>query len=492
MPPISFNETPTNVRVPFVFVEIDNSMAQQGPALLPYRALLIGQKISAGTATANALYKVTSAAQVQTLAGRGSMLHRMAIQWFKNNSFTETWIGVLADNGAGVTASGSITFGGTITAAGTLSLYLGGELVEVAVAAAEANTATATNVAAAINANLDLPVTAAVDGSTAEKVNITFRHKATVGNAFDIRVNYQDDEALPAGMTTTIVAMANGTTAPTLTSLISAMGDTWFQVIAHPYTDSTSLTAIETELADRFASDRMIDGVAFTASNASHATLTTLGDGRNSPHSSIVATNQSPTPVYEYAATVAAVAAFYGNGDPARPFQTLPLVGIKAPNQADEFTMQERNLLLYDGISTTKQGAGGLMQIDRLITTYQTNAAGAADTSYLDVTTMLTLLYLRYSFRNRILSRYPRHKLANDGTRYGAGQKVITPKLGKAEAIAWFREMEELGLVENFDGFKTNLIVERDNTDVNRLNFLLPPDLVNQFIVGAAQVQFRL
>ena len=101
-------------------------------------------------------------------------------------------------------------------------------------------------------------------------------------------------------------------------------------------------------------------------------------------------------------------------------------------------------------------------------------------------------MYLRFTFRNRILARYPRHKLANDGTRFGAGQKIITPKLGKAEAVAWFREMEELGLVENFDQFKTDLVVERPSTDPNRLNFLLPPDLINQFVVGAASIQFRL
>jgi phage tail sheath gpL-like len=105
---------------------------------------------------------------------------------------------------------------------------------------------------------------------------------------------------------------------------------------------------------------------------------------------------------------------------------------------------------------------------------------------------MLTLLYLRFTFRNRLLGRYPRHKLASDGTRFGAGQAVITPKIGKAEAVAWFRDMEELGLVENFDQFKTDLVVERNVADPNRLDFLLPPDLINGFIVGAANIQFRL
>jgi phage tail sheath gpL-like len=193
----------------------------------------------------------------------------------------------------------------------------------------------------------------------------------------------------------------------------------------------------------------------------------------------------------EFAAAVAAVVALNANIDPARPFQTLALACVLEPAESDLFTNTERNLLLFDGVSTSK-ASGGVVQIERLVTTYQTNGAGASDPSYLDATTMLTLLYLRFSFRNRILTRYPRHKLANDGTRYGAGQAVITPLIGKAEAVAWFREMEELGLVENFDSFVANLVVERNGSDANRLDFLLPPDLINQFIVGAVKIQFRL
>src|ERR671929_346203 len=157
---VSFNSVPSNLRVPFVAAEFNNSQAQQGPALLAYRALLIGQKVAAGTAAANALYKVTSADQVLTLAGRGSMLHRMAMKFFANNKVTEAWIGVLADNGAGVAATGTITVTGPATAAGTISLYLGGELVQVAVASGDVQNTIATNIAAAITANLDLPVTA--------------------------------------------------------------------------------------------------------------------------------------------------------------------------------------------------------------------------------------------------------------------------------------------------------------------------------------------
>jgi phage tail sheath gpL-like len=168
----------------------------------------------------------------------------------------------------------------------------------------------------------------------------------------------------------------------------------------------------------------------------------------------------------------------------------LQLAGVLPPAIIDQGTLAERNTLLYDGISTTSP-VGGVVQIDRLITTYKTTSQGSADTAYLDVTTRLILLYLRYSFRVLMAARYPRHKLANDTTKVGAGQPIMTPKLGAAEAIGWARNMEQLGLIENADAFKDNLVVQR-NADVNRLDFLLPPDLMNQLIVTAAQIKFKL
>lgn len=488
---ISFNDTPTTLRVPFVAVEIDASQASQGPALLAYRALLVGQKITAGTATADTVYRVTSAAQVLTLAGRGSMLHRMAIAWFAANRSTEVWIGVLADDAAGTAASGTITVTGPATADGTIALYLGAERVTVAVTSGDTDAEIATAVAAAINADADLPVTAA---AVDEVVTVTFRHKGLVGNGYDIRDSYRDDEAVPDGVGLAYVAMASGATNPDVDGLLAALGDTWYNVVAHPYTDATSLTAIEAELADRFGPMRMIDVVAITSAAGSFSTMASLGSGRNSQHSVIVAQpGINPlTPPMEHGAEVAGTVARYGAADPARPLQTLALSHSVPPAEADLFTLEERNLLLFEGIATTRVGSGDVVQVDRIITTYQTNAAGADDTAYLDVTTMLTLMYLRYSFRARMQTKYPRHKLASDGTRFGAGQKVITPKLGKGEALGWFRQMESLGLVENFDQFKADLVVERNGADPNRLDFLLPPDLINQLIVTAASIQFRL
>lgn len=489
---ISFNEIPVNLRTPGVYVEFDNSNAVKGLPGMPYRSLIIGQRLSTGTVAELIPTRISSADQAREYFGAGSMLAQSAGAWFANNRFTETWAIALEDLGAGVDATGTVTATGTATAAGTLNIYIGGRRVQVAIASADDGDAAATAIAAAITAADDIPVTAVVNGVTTNQVDLTAVHAGVIGNDIDVRVNYYQGDAVPAGLSMTVVAMSGGSGNPDLADVVTAMGDEWYNIIVNPYVDAANLTVLETELADRWGPIRSIEGHAFGAAVGSQATLSALGDGRNSPHSTIMGTNSSPTLTWEFAAVVAAVTAYHANIDPARPFQTLGMDTIMAPAETDRFTLQERNLLLYDGISTFVIAAGGNCLVERLITTYKENAFGTEDPSYLDVNTMLTLGYLRYSFRARFAQKFPRHKLADDGTRFGAGQAILTPKIAKAECFALFRQWEDAGLVENFDDFKANIIVERNTTDVNRLDILLPPDIINQLRVTAAQIGFRL
>jgi phage tail sheath gpL-like len=195
-------------------------------------------------------------------------------------------------------------------------------------------------------------------------------------------------------------------------------------------------------------------------------------------------------PPYLWAAVYAAVAAGSLSIDPARPLQTLELPGILPPAIAARFTLPENNILLYDGISTFSVTDGGTVQIQRAVTSYQKNSFGIADPSYLDVETPYTLSYIRYATRARITQRFPRFKLADDGTRFGAGQAIVTPKDIRNTLLALFRELESAGLVENFDQYATDLVVERDANDRNRVNVLAAPDIVNQFRIFAEQIQF--
>ena len=69
---------------------------------------------------------------------------------------------------------------------------------------------------------------------------------------------------------------------------------------------------------------------------------------------------------------------------------------------------------------------------------------------------------------------------------------MVTPSIIRGELIAMYTKLEEKAIVENADLFAKYLIVERNKDDPNRVDVLLPPDLVNQLRVFAVLTQFRL
>jgi len=123
---------------------------------------------------------------------------------------------------------------------------------------------------------------------------------------------------------------------------------------------------------------------------------------------------------------------------------------------------------------------------------YQKNAANVADDSLLDIMTPSIMIAMAIDMSAYFSSKYPRHKLADDGNNYGEGQAVVTPKLFRAEM--WIKALEwyEKAWIENPEQFKTDLIVERDAANRNRMNVLCPPDLVNNLMQLAILLQPRL
>lgn len=488
---IQLAEVPPGVRTPFTFIEIDASKAQTGPSIQNYRTLQIGQRLSTGTVPADEPFLATSADQVGAAAGRGSILHQMAIAYFRANNVTEAWfIGV--SDAAGTAATQTLTVTGPATSAGTIFLYIAGRQIQVAVANGDADTVIAAAIDAAIDASdfaTELPV---VPSTVDEVVTLTARNLGTEGNAIDVRLNYNQGEALPAGVGVTIAAGVTGATDPTITAAITAMSDVKYHTIALGMNNVTAIAALEAELADRFTAPRQIAGHAFYGLRDTHANLITAGGLRNSPHVSLLGMDAPLASPWEWAASTMGLAARSGQNDPAQPFQTLALPGLIGPAQADQFTATERDLLLKNGVATLKVDDFGVLRVERLITTYQTNAVGAASVALLDVNTLLTLDYLRYDAFVQYSSTFPRAKLADDGNRYGTGQVVVTPKVAKAFFLVLFRGWEELGLVENFEQFEADLVVERNAIDRNRLDVLLRPDLINQLRVTGAAIQFIL
>ncbi|MEW5422656.1 phage tail sheath subtilisin-like domain-containing protein [Amorphus sp. 3PC139-8] len=493
--PISFNSIPAGWRVPLFYAEIDPSQAGRGTIDQP--ALLFGVMLSAGTATADVPIPISSTAAAKAAFGAGSMLTRMVKTFLANNVSSELICLPQTEPSGGQKASGTLEFSGPASAAGTLSLYIAGQRLQIAVADEDTATEVGDAVEAAVTAAADLPVAASNTDGT---VTLTAKWKGETGNDIHVGVNLGGDlagEALPAGIGVTITAMTGGTSAPDLANSIAALGDEPYEHVAFPYTDTTSLNAIDAEFgfgdAGRWGWLRQLYGHVWSAKRGTQGELTTFGNARNDAAISVLGYPAArPSPPWEIAAAYAAQAAKgYGN-DPARPLQTLPLLGIMAEPRENRFSGTERNTLLYDGIATSKVMSDGTVQIERAISTYQKNAYDQADTAYLDTTTLATLAYVLRDLRSAVTSKYPRHKLADDGTKFGAGQKIVTPSVAAGEIVARYAELELQGQVENMRSFKANLVVERSVTEPNRLDALYPPDLVNQLRLFATLAQFRL
>jgi len=494
--PVSFNHIPDNLRIRLYWAEMDPSRA--GTFSNNRRILVLGH--GTGTVVDNTLQRAGSAASVRTLTGRGSMLDRQLVALRKANGFDDAWFIDVPEPTGGNKAAGSIEVTAGASAAGTLYLYIAGQKLAIGVAAGDTVSEIATAIAAAVNAAGDLPVTAAVvDDENDDTVALTCRWKGVTGNDIDIRVNYLGalgTEVLPTGVGLTITAMAGGTGVPDLSAAFAALGDQEFETIIHCWTDSDSLNAFDAEWGHgddgRWGWQRQLYGHVWSARNGSFGDLSTFGDLRNGDSQTTWGLKGSPTPPWERAAVLGGVANRALMEDPARPLGTLPLPGVLAPAEADRFTKAEKNALLFDGITVADENPDGTMQIQQVITHYQRNPYGLEDNALLKVNTKATYAYVMRSQRLRLVQRFPRHKIANDGTRFGPGQAITTPSGIKGEIYAHYRDMEWLGLLENAEQAMRNTIVERDADNPDRVNVLYAPDFVNQLDVLAVVAQFRL
>lgn len=490
---IPFNTVPGKLRTPLFYAEMDNSQANTATA--NQITLIIGQQLDSALQQPGIPFLASSVSTVGGLCGYGSMVHAMMAAYLKNDTAGLIYILPVADGKATVAASGKITITSPATASGTLSVYIAGERVQIAVLSTDAIEIAAAALAAEINATTRLPVTAAsADGV----VTLTAKNKGAHGNQIDIRLNFGGTaagEATPAGLAVTVTAMSGGSGTPALDDALANYGDKGADFIINPYTDSTSLNAVKSWLSDatgRWSYSSQLYGHALSFISGTYGELTAAGEARNDQHASLIGVYDSPTPPWVWTAAVYGSAAVSLRNDPGRPLQTLTVSGVLAPPLPSRFDQPERNNLLYSGISTVTVADDDTVALENVITTYQKNSYGDADDSYLEIETLFLLMYVTRFLRSAITSKFPRMKLAADGTRFAPGSAIVTPSTIKAELIAQYKTLEKNGYVQDSKSFAAALKVEQNSTNVNRVDVLFPGTLINQLRVFALLNQFRL
>ncbi|EHD21322.1 MULTISPECIES: phage tail sheath subtilisin-like domain-containing protein [Brenneria] len=491
---VSFSKIPDQIRVPLFYAEFDNSQANTATAT--QRTLIIGQKLDSSTQAENVPAVASSASTVAGLYGDGSMLHSLITAYLENDKSAIIHVLPLADDSTSMApATGTITVASAASATGVISLYVAGLRVQLTVTASDTVSEIATALAAKINAKAGMPVTATAAASV---ITLTAKNRGAHGNTLDIRQNYQGiagGESTPDGLSLTIVAMSGGAGAPELDDALSNLGDTTYDFIINPYTDTTSLDAVKSFLDDstgRWSYSQLLYGHSFGVVAGTYGTLTAAGETRNNPHETLLGVYDSPTPPYVWSAALTGAIAPALRNDPGRPTQTLSISGVLAPPAESRFQWTERNNLLFSGISTFTVADDGTVQVENIITTYQYNSYGTEDDSYLQIETLYLLMFVTRYLKTQITSKFPRMKLAANGTRFAPGQAIVTPNIIRAELIAQYTTLETNGYVQDVSGFSDGLIVEQDSSNPNRVNVLWDGVLINQLRIFAVLNQFRL
>lgn len=490
---IGFSNIPADLRVPLFYAEMDNSAANTASSAM--RRLIVAQVNSDAVGdNIGGLVLVPSLGLAKIIGGSGSMLAAMYEAWRKVDPVGEVWCLPL-QNDEGVVATATVTVTGAATESGLLNLYIGGVRVQATVTAAATPTIAASALAVKINATEDLPVTAV---AAAGVVTLTCKWKGESGNDINLQLNRlgrTNGEVTPAGLTVVLTKMTQGAGVPDQVDALAALGDEPFEFLCVPWTDTNTLDAWKGAMDDsvgRWSWAKQLFGHVYAAKRGTPGTLVAAGQARNDQHVTIQAMEAGvPQPFWVQAATLAARTAVFISADASRPTQSGSLPGLDPAPASERFTLTERQSLLSYGIATAYY-EGGYVRIQRSITTYQKNAYGQADNSYLDSETMHQSAFIIRRMQSVITSKYGRHKLANDGTRFGAGQPIVTPSTIRGELIAQYMQLELEGHVENAELFAAHLIVERDSNDPSRVNVLFPPDYINGLRVFALLNQFRL
>lgn len=496
---ITYDTIPGNLPLGGVFLEIDPSQALGNLVNAERKVLIIGQRLPAGTTPAKTPVRVLSQADAEQKFGRGSMLHNMfaAVQAFIDETgLVDVYAVALDDNDAGVAATATVTFGGQVVTPRTLNFYIGGKQVQIAASLNDSSTALAAKLAAAINADTALPVSAE---AAEEVLTITAKHKGEASNGIEVAWAYYDGDLLPTGVSCTLSGgsngagkLAGGTGNPKVADALAAVSEDWFYSVASPYNDEENIKALENDFDGRWGGMDMRTAHGFLAMDGTHGELTTAGNKRNSAHTTIWGLKNCPTWTAVRAAALAVTCQYYGDADPALPLKSVKVPGVLAPRLKDRLSYNERTLLVRDGISTTTVSRDGNTYLERVVTTYQENAAGIADSSLSSLETKWTVDYYRYVVRTQIALKFPRHKLVDDGTNIAPGQRFVSPQIISDLITAIEADLETAGIIEQTEQSRKRRKVVRSLTDPDRINAVLPPNLVNQFRTFAASVQYKL
>lgn len=289
--------------------------------------------------------------------GFGFPAHLAAQQTLRKSGIVPVFIFPIEEAGGAVAGDGNILIAGTATSSGTISLYVGGQKLSIPVAKDTLPADIAADVIDAINAAINMPVTALVN-ATPEQLDITSKYKGAIANDITLEINLTEAEkdATPAGVTFTITSLTSGAGVPAVTTALNNMGDDWYTFVVNTF-------GVDTDIMDEFATynednrwNTLVNKFfrAFYGSVDDLATITAITDARklDRTNGAITSPDGYSLPL-EFAALAVGQMAARNQNNPPQPYTGLTLDGLIPAVSASQWTYTQRNAAVNAGCSTT-------------------------------------------------------------------------------------------------------------------------------------------
>lgn len=471
MAKVEFDVIPGAIRNPGVYSEYNTKGAVSTLPNNPISVLIVAPASVSMTTPFSSPAKIFSDVEAGTLFGNGSMAHLMARQAILNNPNINLTVIGLKDHTQGVAAVGKASLTGTATTDGTAAITLSGNVYQTRVTKGEADTAIIARLVAIANADPLCPVIASVENTRNFKGVV--KSKGEFGNEFHIAMSCTAE-----GLRTAITGFGSGASNAEIATALTSVAGEHFNVIVSPFSNTAAATALRTHLETVSSPTEKKPAIGVLGFKGTMASGTTFTSAINSERITVAWYKGATEPNGVLAAGFAAVIA--GEEDPARPLNSLEVKGLREVDSTQAPTFSEFNQALYNGLSPLEV-VNHRVQIKRAITTYTRSASNVDDPSLLDLTTIRTLDYVRYAVEQRIALRFPRSKL-NDR---------IAKKV-RSEILDVLLRLEEAEVIEHVKEHKAKLQVVRSNVDVNRLDCVIPADVVNGLHVVANRIDLIL
>jgi phage tail sheath gpL-like len=457
-------------------------------ATAQYNAILMGNKLSTGSATLATIYgpttpiALTSESDAIALFGAGSELHGMARRFFTLNTSTPLSAIAIAE-GAGAAATGTITVANIASGYSTLRIYLQDDFVDVGIASGDGYATVASNIVSAVNSKTYWPASASTGSNGI--VTLTAKQLGLRGNLISFQTQLK-----PSNITTTVTGTASafltsGTVSDDNTNALAAMLPYNFYYIISAAEDVTNLGRLKTQIATQSLPVNGIRQRNISGSNAaSVSTINTIANGLNDPRGCVAWQMSSDVQPCNIAATLGAVISliesdfnsstlnfdsFGGNA------KTSALWPIKAPRSGIAPTKLQQVSALNNGVTPIASTASGSSYIVKLITLYSLNGSTPdyrvrdwCTVSISDHYTNDILQDAADKMRSKTVSADP---VNNESPPPGS----ITPSTLKAMINRRTRDYFESGLLTNIATIISNTIVQYDPINTpNRLTALIP------------------